>query len=65
MMRFIFRRVLLLIPMLFGTSLFIFLILRLWGRQIPRWIICGYPKFRRPRRQWKVPVSCSVSINRS
>ncbi|EJD6037137.1 nickel ABC transporter permease subunit NikB [Morganella morganii] len=29
MMRFIFRRVLLLIPMLFGTSLFIFLILRL------------------------------------
>ncbi|NGE24469.1 nickel ABC transporter permease subunit NikB, partial [Klebsiella pneumoniae] len=29
MMRFIFRRVLLLIPMLLGTSLFIFLILRL------------------------------------
>ena len=54
MMRFIFRRVLLLILMLLGTSLFIFLILRP-GRLTSRWIICSSPKFRRPAGGGKCP----------
>lgn len=64
MMRFIFRRVLLLIPMLLGTSLFIFLILRT-GPSDPALDYLRLSKIPPTRRRWKAPVSFSVSISRS
>ncbi len=50
MSRYICKRLLLLIPMIFAASVVIFLLLRPRARAIRRWIICGCPTCR-PRRR--------------